>query len=60
MCFNCGCGMPNDPMGKKRVSEGGASLTDDDIKKMADEWEMSVEETKNNIYELLAKQLGKK
>jgi hypothetical protein len=52
--------MPNDPMGKKRVKDGGASLTDDDIKMMADEWGMSVEETKKNIYDLLAQQLGKK
>lgn len=58
MCFNCGCGIPNDPMGKKRVREGGGSLTEDDIKGMAEDWDMSVEETKRNILDLLTKQLG--
>ncbi len=58
MCFNCGCGIPNDPMGKKRVSEGGPSLTEDDIAKMAKGWGMSVEETKKNMYDMLKKQLG--
>lgn len=59
MCYNCGCGLPNDPMGKGRVSEGGASLTDDDIKIMAEKWGMSVEESKKNIFELLQKQIDK-
>ncbi len=52
--------MANNPMGKKRVSEGGASLTEEDIEKMAKGWNMSVEETKKNIFEMLKKQLGNK
>ena len=59
MCYNCGCGLPNDPMGKKKVSEGGGSLTEDDFKVMADKWAMTVEETKRNIYKLLKKELNK-
>jgi hypothetical protein len=58
MCYNCGCGMPKDPMGKKKVRDGGFSLTEDDIEKMAEGWGMSVEETKKNIQDTLSKQLG--
>lgn len=46
-------------MGKGRVSKGGGSLTDDDIKHMAETWGMSIEETKKNMYELLKKQMEK-
>lgn len=60
MCYNCGCGLPNDPMGKGRVSEGGGGLTEDDIVKMSKIWGMSVEESKKNMLEMLQKQLGKK
>ncbi|QQG41202.1 MAG: hypothetical protein HYV90_03420 [Candidatus Woesebacteria bacterium] len=60
MCYNCGCGLPNDPMGKKTVSEGGPSLVEDDIKKMSEGWGMSVEESKKNMLEMLQKQIGKK
>ncbi len=59
MCYNCGCQIPNDPMGKGRISKGGGSLTEDDIKYMAETWGMSVEETKKNMFELLEKQLKK-
>ncbi len=60
MCYNCGCGLPNDPMGKKRVSEGGPSLTEDDIEKMAKGWGMSVEDTKKEMLRMLQKQVGSK
>lgn len=59
MCYNCGCGIPDDDMGKGKVSEGGASLTEDDLTKLAEKWGMSLEETKKNIYELLKSELGK-
>ncbi len=55
MCYNCGCGMPNDPMGKKRVSEGGPSLTEEDIKSMAEGWSMTVEDTKKEMIRMLQK-----
>lgn len=58
MCYNCGCGLPNDPMGKGKVSEGGGSLTDDDFQAMAEKWGMSVEDAKKNTLELLKKQMG--
>ena len=60
MCYNCGCGMPNDDMGKGKVTEGGASLTDDDFKVLAKKWDMSEEEAKKNVLDLLKKELGKK
>lgn len=59
MCYNCGCGEPNDPMGKGKVSAGGASLTDDDFDKMAKEWDMTTEEAKKNTLTLLASQFDK-
>lgn len=59
MCYNCGCDLPDDPMGKGYVSEGGGSLTQKDIKVMAEKWDMSVEEAKKNMYKLLKKQLNK-
>ena len=60
MCYNCGCGMPEDDMGKGKISEGGGALTEDDFKKLAKDWGMSVEEAKKNAYELLKQQFGKK
>lgn len=51
--------MPNDDMGKGRVSEGGGSLTEDDLKKLAEMWGMSLDETKKNIYNLLKDEFKK-
>lgn len=58
MCYNCGCGLPNDTMGKKPVSEGGPSLVDSDFKKMAEGWGMTEEETKKEVLKLLQKQVS--
>ncbi len=60
MCYNCGCGLPNDPMGKGKLEDGGGSLVEDDIKHMAEKWGMSVEETKKNMLDMLQKQVGTK
>lgn len=60
MCYNCGCGVPNDDMGKGKVTEGGASLTDDDFKVLAEKWGMSEEEAKKNVRDLLKKELSQK
>lgn len=57
MCYNCGCGIPNDDMGKGQLSKGGGSFIEDDIKEMAGKWGMTIEETKKNIFELLKKEL---
>lgn len=58
MCFNCGCGDPNDKMGKKSVSEGGPSLINEDFKNMAKGWEMTDEETKKEVLRMLQKQVN--
>jgi hypothetical protein len=59
MCYNCGCRIPNDPMGKREVYEGGGSLTDQTFKHMAKVWGMSDEEAKKNTLELLREELEK-
>ena len=60
MCYNCGCEIPNDDMGKGKITTGGGSFTQDDIKHIAKEWDMSEEETMKNIYDLLGKELAKR
>lgn len=60
MCYNCGCEMPNDPMGKGPVHQGGGSLTEESFAHMAKVWGMSVNDVKENTYQLLKKQLKKK
>ena len=57
MCYNCGCLEPDDPMGKGKISEGGASLTEDDLKLMAEKWDISLKDTKKNILKLLQETL---
>ena len=47
-------------MGKGVLNKGGASLTDEDFEKMAKDWGMSVEETKQNVYDLLKQEVKKK
>lgn len=57
MCYNCGCQMPNDHMGKGKISEGGGSLTEDDLKLVAEKWKMKLEDVKKNILAELKKQV---
>ncbi len=49
--------MPNDDMGRGRLSKGGESLTEDDLKELADKWGLTLEETKKNIFNLLKREL---
>lgn len=61
MCYNCGCEMKDDPMGKGHVHEGGGSLTEKSFEHMAKVWGMSVEDTKKETLEMLEKEFkGKK
>lgn len=60
MCYNCGCKVPTDDMGKGKVSAGGGSLTNADFQHIAEKWGMKIEEVKKNTYELLKKEFGKK
>ncbi|HJZ05637.1 MAG TPA: hypothetical protein VJ327_07340 [Patescibacteria group bacterium] len=59
MCYNCGCGVPTDDMGKHPLHQGGGALVEADFTYMAKVWDMSVEETKKEVYETLKKQLSK-
>ncbi len=60
MCYNCGCRLPDKDMGKGELAKGGGSLVDNDFKHMAEKWNMSLEDTKKNVYELLKQELEKK
>ena len=57
MCFNCGCGVPDDNMGKPDMA--GGSLTEKSFTEMAKAWDMTVEEAKKNVYKELKKQIQK-
>lgn len=59
MCYNCGCGLPDDDMGHGEVSKGGGSLTNKDFEHMAKKWGMKTEEAKKHTYNLLKKQFEK-
>lgn len=62
MCYNCGCGMPDDDMGQGHagVDPNGKSITNKTFKAAADSQAMTGEQAKKNTLELLEKQLGKK
>lgn len=51
MCYNCGCGDPNDDMGDQN------NLTEEDFKKAAEASGQTIEEAKKNSLELLQKQI---
>jgi len=53
MCYNCGCGLPKEDMGKGKLSQGGGSLVEDDFVVMAKKWGMTIEDTKKNVLALL-------
>ena len=61
MCYNCGCGMPDDDMGQGHVGvdPNGKSITNKTFKVAADSQGMNEEDAKKNALELLQKQLGK-
>ena len=54
MCYNCGCQMPNNPIGKAE------NITTDTFEKAAAAMNMSVEESRENALELLKKVLATK
>lgn len=62
MCYNCGCGMPNDDMGQGHmgVEPNGKSITDETFKVAAASQGMSEEEAKKETLKLLKKTLGEK
>lgn len=62
MCYNCGCGMPNDDMGQGHagVDPNGKSITDKTFKVAAQSQGMSEEEAKKEALKLLQKVLNQK
>lgn len=62
MCYNCGCGMPDDDMGQGHagVDPNGKSITNKTFKVAADSQAMTDEEAKKNALELLKRVLGQK
>lgn len=61
MCYNCGCGMPDDDMGQGHagVDPNGKSITTKTFQAAAQSQGMSEEEAKKNALDLLQKTLKK-
>lgn len=53
VCYNCGCGMPDDNMGNQD------NITVETIKKAAEASGQTVEDAKKNMLEILQKQVNK-
>lgn len=62
MCYNCGCGLPDDDMGKGHagVDLHGTSITNKTFKSAAEGEGMSEEEAKKNALALLKDVLKEK
>jgi len=60
MCYNCGCEMKDDPMGKGHVHEGGGSLTEESFKHMAKSWGVNPLDAKRETFKMLKKELDGK
>lgn len=54
MCYNCGCGMPDDDMGNPK------NITNKTFEEAAKASGQTVEQAKKEALELLKKQLGEK
>lgn len=52
MCYNCGCGMPDDNMGSDD------NITNATFEKAAKAQKQTLEEVKRNVYEILKEELG--
>jgi len=61
MCYNCGCAMPDDPMGQgdAGANPNGKSITNKTFEVAAKSQGMSIEDAKRNTYGLLKKELEK-
>lgn len=62
MCYNCGCGMPDDDMGQGNagVDPNGKSITNKTFKAAANSQGMSEEEAKRETLKLLQQVIGSK
>lgn len=61
MCYDCGCGLPDDPMGKGHAGyePNGKSITDKTFEAAAKAEGISPEQAKRNTYDLLKRELEK-
>lgn len=57
MCYNCGCGNPNDDhnMGHMGVDPDGKAITEQSFKAVGQAFNMKIDESKKNICELINK-----
>lgn len=62
MCYNCGCGMPDDDMGEGNagVDPNGKSITDKTFQVAAKSQGMDEKQAKEETLKLLKKVLGEK
>lgn len=49
MCYNCGCGDPHDDMGHPD------NITEETLKTLSSQWNISHEETKKKLLDMLSK-----
>jgi hypothetical protein len=58
MCYNCGCGVPNDDHGKGHmgVDPDGKAITDKSFEAASKAFQMSSQESKKNAHELIEKE----
>jgi hypothetical protein len=61
MCYNCGCGLPNDPMrqGIAGKEPHGKSITDETFEEAGKSQGMSKKQAMEETYKMLKKVLGK-
>jgi hypothetical protein len=61
MCYNCGCGTPDDDHGKGHagVDPKGKAITTKTFSAAAQAFEMSEADSKKNTHDLLMKQVKK-
>lgn len=61
MCYNCGCGLPDDDMGQGSmgVDPDGKSITTKSFEVAAASQGMTTKQAMEETYKLLAKKLGK-
>jgi len=61
MCYNCGCQRPDDAMGKgdAGAQPEGRAITEKTFQAAAEAFGMTVEQAKENTYELLKKEFQK-
>jgi hypothetical protein len=57
MCYNCGCGDPNDDhdMGHMGVDPQGKAITDKSFEAVGKAFNMQIDESKKNICDLISK-----